>query len=174
MCLLNRFSRVWLFVAPWTVARQALCPWDFPGKNTEMGCHFLLQGNFPMQGSNPSLSTSPALAGGSLPLVPPGKPNSTDVFKSTELFTLNGWTIQYMNYSSIKLLKKKANIFLLFIFSSRCPNNKLTTFHCFLFPSRFSDSFFFFFNSQYWGIKSWIIRLWLDSKGLGFLKSQET
>ena len=21
------------------------CPWDFPGKNTEVGCHFLLQGN---------------------------------------------------------------------------------------------------------------------------------
>ena len=24
-----------------------------PGKNTGMGCHFLLQGVFPMQGSNP-------------------------------------------------------------------------------------------------------------------------
>ena len=21
-----------------------LCPWNFPGKNTEVGCHFLLQG----------------------------------------------------------------------------------------------------------------------------------
>ena len=29
-----------------------LCPWDFPGKNTGVGCHFLLQGNFPTQGSN--------------------------------------------------------------------------------------------------------------------------
>ena len=29
-----------------------LCPWDFPGKNTEVGCHFLLQGIFPTQGSN--------------------------------------------------------------------------------------------------------------------------
>ena len=27
---------------PWTVAYQALCPWDFPGKNTGVGCHFLL------------------------------------------------------------------------------------------------------------------------------------
>ena len=27
-----------------------LCPWDFPGKNTEVGCHFLLQGIFPTQG----------------------------------------------------------------------------------------------------------------------------
>ena len=24
-----------------------LCPWDFPGKNTAVGCHFLLQGIFP-------------------------------------------------------------------------------------------------------------------------------
>ena len=32
-----------------------LCPWDFPGKNTEVGCHFLLQGIFPTQGSNPGL-----------------------------------------------------------------------------------------------------------------------
>ena len=27
-------------------------PWEFPGKNTGMGCHFLLQGIFPIQGSN--------------------------------------------------------------------------------------------------------------------------
>ena len=32
-----------------------LCPWDFPGKNTGVGCHFLLQGIFPAQGSNPRL-----------------------------------------------------------------------------------------------------------------------
>ena len=29
-----------------------LCPWNFPGKNTGMGCHFLLQGIFLIQGSN--------------------------------------------------------------------------------------------------------------------------
>ena len=32
-----------------------LCPWDFPGKNTGVGCHFLLQGNFPTQVSSPGL-----------------------------------------------------------------------------------------------------------------------
>ena len=32
-----------------------LCPWDFPGKNTGADCHFLCQGIFPTQGSNPSL-----------------------------------------------------------------------------------------------------------------------
>ena len=30
--------------------------WDFPGKNTGVGCHFLLQGIFPTQGSNPCLT----------------------------------------------------------------------------------------------------------------------
>ena len=29
-----------------------LCPWDFPGKDTGVGCHFLLQRIFPTQGSN--------------------------------------------------------------------------------------------------------------------------
>ena len=28
------------------------CPWDFPGKNTGLGCRFLLQGIFPIQGSS--------------------------------------------------------------------------------------------------------------------------
>ena len=32
---------------------RLLGPWDFPGKNTGMGWHFLLQGIFPTQGSNP-------------------------------------------------------------------------------------------------------------------------
>ena len=31
------------------------CPQEFPGKNTRVGCHFLLQGIFPTQGSNPCL-----------------------------------------------------------------------------------------------------------------------
>ena len=34
---------------------RLLCPWDFPGKDTGVGCHFLLQGIFPTQGSNPGL-----------------------------------------------------------------------------------------------------------------------
>ena len=30
----------------------SFCPWDFSGKNTEVGCHFLLQGIFLTQGSD--------------------------------------------------------------------------------------------------------------------------
>ena len=32
---------------------RLLCSRDFPGKNTGVGCHFLLQGIFPTQGLNP-------------------------------------------------------------------------------------------------------------------------
>ena len=34
---------------------RLLHPWDFPGKNTRVGCHFLLQGIFLTQGSNSGL-----------------------------------------------------------------------------------------------------------------------
>ena len=34
---------------------RLLHPWDSPGKNTGVGCHFLLQGIFPTQGLNPGL-----------------------------------------------------------------------------------------------------------------------
>ena len=40
------------FVTPWTVAPQAPLLWDFPGKNTGVGGHFLLQGIFLTQGSD--------------------------------------------------------------------------------------------------------------------------
>ena len=34
---------------------RLLCPRDPPGKNTRVSCHFLFQGIFPTQGSNPGL-----------------------------------------------------------------------------------------------------------------------
>ena len=56
---------------------RLLCPWEFPGKNTGVGRHFLLQGIFPTQGSNTGLlfcKRSPALQADSLPTEPPCKP----------------------------------------------------------------------------------------------------
>ena len=48
-------SRVRLFAIPVECSpARLLCPWDSPGKNTGVGCHALLQGVFPTQGSNPS------------------------------------------------------------------------------------------------------------------------
>ena len=48
-------AQLWLFATPRTVALLLLRPWDFPGKNTRVGCHFLLQRIFSTQGSNLSL-----------------------------------------------------------------------------------------------------------------------
>ena len=49
-----------------------LCPWDFPGKNTTVHCHFLLWGDLPHPGIKPA---SPALTGGFFITEPPGKPH---------------------------------------------------------------------------------------------------
>ena len=46
-------SHVRFFVTPWTVAHQAPLSMGFSSKNTGVGGRALLQGIFPMQGSNP-------------------------------------------------------------------------------------------------------------------------
>ena len=43
LLLLSRFSRVRLCATPKTAAHQAPLSLGFPGKNTGVGCHFLLQ-----------------------------------------------------------------------------------------------------------------------------------
>ena len=48
-------SRVQLFVTPWTVAHQAPLSLGFSRQEYWSGVHFLLQGTFPTQGSNPGL-----------------------------------------------------------------------------------------------------------------------
>ena len=45
-------SCVRLFVTSWTVAHQAPLSMGFPSNNNGVGCHFLFQGNFRIQGSN--------------------------------------------------------------------------------------------------------------------------
>ena len=45
-------SSVQPFATPWTVAHQAPLSMGFPGKNTGVGCHSVLQGTFPTQGTN--------------------------------------------------------------------------------------------------------------------------
>ena len=48
----NSLSRVWLFVTPWTVTCQAPPSMGFSRQEYWVGCHCLLQGIFPTQGSN--------------------------------------------------------------------------------------------------------------------------
>ena len=42
-------------VIPWAEELAGFSPWDSPGKNTGVGCQFLLQEIFPTQGLNPGL-----------------------------------------------------------------------------------------------------------------------
>ena len=46
-------------------------PWNFLGKSTGVGCHFLLQGNLPDPGIEPGF---PALQAEALPSEPSGNP----------------------------------------------------------------------------------------------------
>ena len=70
--VLSRFSRVLLFVTPWTVACQAPLPIGFPNQEYWSGLPCPLPGDLPNQGIKPR---SPALQADSLLSEPPGKPN---------------------------------------------------------------------------------------------------
>ena len=54
-----------------------LCPWDFPDKNTGVGCHCLHPGDLPHPGIKP---VSFVLAGRFFTTEPPGKPQGKTVF----------------------------------------------------------------------------------------------
>ena len=56
-----------------TVAIRLLCPWDFPGRNTGVDCHYFSSGDLPNPGFRPESPGSPALAGGFFTIVPPEK-----------------------------------------------------------------------------------------------------
>ena len=74
-------SCVQLFATLWTVAGQALCPWDFPSKN--IGWSWL---PFSPPGDHPNLEikpASPAIASGFFIPEPLGKPK--DVSSSSKI-----------------------------------------------------------------------------------------
>ena len=59
---------------PHGLESRLLCPWNFPGKNTGVGCHFLLQGIFLIQGLKLSLLCLLRWQADSLPLHHVGSP----------------------------------------------------------------------------------------------------
>ena len=63
---------------PWTVALQASLTMGFSSKNTGVGNHFLLQGIFTIQGSNPRVLHLLRWQVSSLPLALSGKPVEVD------------------------------------------------------------------------------------------------
>ena len=73
--VLSRFSRLRLFAAPWTVARQAPPSTEFSRQGYWSGLPFSSPGDIPDPGIEPA---SPALAGRFFTTAVPGKPKQTD------------------------------------------------------------------------------------------------
>ena len=72
--VLSCLSRVWLFATPWTVVCQASQFMGFSRQECWSGLPCPPPGSLPSPGIKPTTLMSPALAGSSLPLAPPGKP----------------------------------------------------------------------------------------------------
>ena len=81
-------SHVRLSVTPLIITFQAPLSMNFPGKNTGIGCHFLLQGIFWTQGLNLRLQHGQAH---SLPLCPLRSLNKHALFSGMSLFLNSLW-----------------------------------------------------------------------------------
>ena len=75
--MLSHFTCVRLFVTPWTVACQATLSMRLSRQEYWNGLPFCPPGDLPGPGIKPTSLTSPALAGGSLPIEPPRKPRDS-------------------------------------------------------------------------------------------------
>ena len=62
--------------SPMDYSHPGSSPGNFPGENAGVGCHFLRQGVFPTQGSNPHLLSLLKLAGGLFTTLPRRKHRS--------------------------------------------------------------------------------------------------
>src|SRR5574340_1623217 len=100
LLLLSRFSRVRLCAAPETAAHQAhRGAWDSPGKNTGVGCHFLLQ-CIKVKSESKVAQSCPTLSD-PMDCSPPG--SSVQDRKSTRLNSSH----QKISYAVFCLKKKK-------------------------------------------------------------------
>ena len=75
VCMLSHFSRIWLFVTPWTGAHQAPLSMGFSRQEYWSRLPFPTPGDLPNPGIEPISLMSPALASGLLGALP-GKPPS--------------------------------------------------------------------------------------------------
>ena len=98
VCMLSHFSCVWLFGILWTIVHQSPLPMGFSRQKYWSGLPCPLPWDLPHPGIKPESLMSPALAGGFLPLVPPGRLQSMgslgvghDWVTSLSLFTFMHW-----------------------------------------------------------------------------------
>ena len=79
---------------------RLLWQWDSLGKNTGVGCHFLLQGIFLMQGSSLCLLCLMYWQVDSLPTEPPGKPKCMCIYRNTHIYTIHFLLVVILNGTS--------------------------------------------------------------------------
>ena len=109
-------SHAQLSVTPWTVATRLLYPWDFLGKNTGVGSHFLLQRIFLTQGSNPCLLCLLHSQADSLPLHHLGSP----VFQLYLILSHSSCTLTSLQSELLKKAQARPVLLLLGLFMSCC------------------------------------------------------
>ena len=91
---------------------------NFPGKNTGVGCHFLLQGIFSTR-IEPASFASPALARGFFPTAPPGKPKVFNKYLC-KLPETAGVLLVADKPDELNTLPERAWVLLLSVCSERC------------------------------------------------------
>ena len=94
-----KWSHVQLFAIPWTVAYQALLSMGFSKQECWSGCHFLLQGIFPTQESNPGIPHCRQML---YRLSHQGSPG----IKLTPMEKLKGHLNTLLQFSSVQLLSR--------------------------------------------------------------------
>ena len=86
---------------------RLLCSWDSPGKDTRVGCHFLLMGIFPTQGWNLSLLCLLRCRWIFLPTEPSGKLHTVWVFPTAVMWDTQrkteAWLLQWNSYTWIRV-----------------------------------------------------------------------
>ena len=82
---------------------RLICPWNVPGKNTGVGCSFLLQGIFPTQGSNPYLLHLLHWQAGSLPLSHLEAPQDVSCGKACNFSVIELKDMNFVHPKAIKL-----------------------------------------------------------------------
>ena len=88
---------------------RLLCPLNFPGKNTGVGCHFLLQGLFPVQRYTLHLLCLLHWQVDSLPLHHLGNPHKyIHVIKFIEEYALKTLKVAYDNFLNKIKIKQEA------------------------------------------------------------------
>ena len=103
---------------------RLLCPWDSPGKNIGVDCHFLHQGIFPTQESNPHLLCLLHWQVGSLPLVPPGKLTAVSLVWETASLWMRWFSYEGMGWQALFRTEKNISGYrIMWINSAQRPVN---------------------------------------------------